>query len=163
RLPKHLQIVADIGIMAGLRPAETLGLAQHDVDWLATGQKHLHVRRQLAIDPHTGKQIFMLPKYDKERKVPLTDEVVRHLAAMLAKHGPTEVTLPWRRSPEGRPGEPQHGEDVTVNLLVTTPSGKPVWDSTLREAWHRATSAAGVTQRDHQAAHVLRHTYASTL
>ncbi|MGW5197298.1 tyrosine-type recombinase/integrase [Streptomyces spiralis] len=177
-LPGLYRILVDIGVGAGLRHGEALGLADDDVDVTAGV---IHVRRQIRMVE--GKLVFSLPKGNKTRVVPMP----LHLAARIAEHKaaypPREVTLPWTdpRPPMTKLEERERAPQ-THRLLVTNTQGAPVranmWN---HNHWKRALAAAGVIPppakkkrngkgyellygpAPEHGFHCLRHTFASVL
>lgn len=144
-------ILVDLMAGLGLRQSEALGLAQGDVDFL---RGHVDVRRQLTSGG--GRLVFAPPKGGRSRRVPLRPAVRDALAAHLADYPARPVTLPWL--------DPASGEPVTVDLLVTAESGRPVDYRALNDdAWWPAVKAAGLDHVRANGTHVLRHTFASVL
>lgn len=176
-LPVYYQILIDIGVGAGLRHGEALGLAVDDIDF-AGGV--LHVNRQVR--SVGGKLVFSLPKGNKTRTVPMPD----HLAACIARHleayPPVAVTLPWK---DPRPAttkvEEKERAPQTHRLLVTNSNASAVRANMWNEHyWKRALAAAGVIPQakkvprktgrgnrlvyaasNEHGFHCLRHTFAS--
>jgi len=74
----------------GLRQGCVLALAAEDIDF-AAGK--VTIRRQVA--RVGGRFVFKLPKYDKERTVPLPAGLAQILAAHMEQHPPQPYTLPW--------------------------------------------------------------------
>lgn len=167
-LKAHHQIMADLGLAAGLRQGEVLGFDPADIDESAG---LLHLRRQLLWDPN--KPYLKLPKGDKERDVPMSPGLLKRLLAHIEAYPAVEHELPWRG-----PGGPSGGK-VKVKLLVSSVFENPVhtsrWNS---DTWKPALAHAGIiAPRDQKARaekgksgwepsreygfHVLRHTYAS--
>lgn len=175
----RFRILVDLGVGAGLRQGEAIGLAADDID-IAAGV--LHVRRQLK-KVH-NKLVFAPPKGEKVRDVPLPRHLADRLQAHLKEFPATKVTLPW-----GNPDEPENDKQAeerapqTHELVVTARLGGPVRrDSWNERYWKSALVHAGVIpahpeshptakrrqlmkfvpSREH-GFHVLRHTFASVM
>lgn len=163
-MPARYQIIADLGMRAGMRQAETFGFSPDDID---RDLMVLHLRRQLLWENSTHPY-FKLPKGDKERDVPLSPGLLK----LLDEHGeafpPVETTLPWRGP--GNNGRPE----AAVRLLATTGPGNRIHPSTFNKATMKpALAEAGlIAPREEGAAwgwqpsremmhHRWRHTYAS--
>jgi integrase len=150
-LPDRYQVIATMGAGLGLRQGEAFGLSPDDIDWL---RGWVHVRRQVKLIGH--RLVFALPKYERERHVPLSESVRGWLAAYLTPWPARPVTLPWKDPDEGRP--------VTVRLMVTTREGKAVTRTYFNpRVWKRALVKAGVEPTRENGTHALRHYYASVL
>lgn len=175
----RFQILVDLGVGAGLRQGEAIGLSVDDVDEKAGV---LHVRRQLK-KVH-NRLVYALPKGEKTRDVPLPDHLAERLKAHLARFPARKVKLPWVN-----PDEPENDRQAeerapqTHELIVTAPLGGPVRrDSWNERYWKSALVHAGVIEahpdshptargrqllkfvpsREH-GFHVLRHTFASVM
>lgn len=175
----RFRILVDIGVGAGLRQGEAIGLSVDDIDFEAGV---LHVRRQLK-KVH-NKLVYALPKGEKTRVVPLPDHLAERLNVHLAEFPARKVTLPW-----GNPDAPENDKQAkerapqTHELIVTAPLGGPVRrDSWNERYWKSALVHAGVIpahpesrpsakrrqlmkfvpSREH-GFHVLRHTFASVM
>lgn len=173
-LPDFYRLLVDLGVAAGLRQGEALGLAVEDIDEEAGV---LHVRRQ--VKRVAGKLVFALPKNDKTRTVPMPDHLARRIQEHVRAHPPKEVTLPWGDPrPPATKLEERERAPRTHRLLVTNAGGDAVraW-SFNQHYWKPALSAAGVippppprskvtrniawgATREH-GFHCLRHTFAS--
>ncbi|MFF3310543.1 tyrosine-type recombinase/integrase [Streptomyces sp. NPDC002952] len=164
-MPDRYQIIADLGMFAGLRQAECFGFSPDDID---RERMVLHVRRQLLWENGT-KPFFKLPKGDKERDVPLSATLLRLLDAHISRFRPVKTKLPWR-------GPGNDGRDeATVPLLVTTWHKNRLHPSTFNDRTMKpALAAAGlIAARDPEKGrwgweasremmhHRWRHTYAS--
>jgi integrase len=150
-LPDRFSVLVDLAAGLGLRQGECFGLAVEDVDFL---RGVVRVRRQVKTVRY--KRVFALPKYDKEREVPLPEPVKLALAAHLRAFPPHEITLPWD-VPAGKP--------VTVRLVVTS-----MWSHAIaandfnRNYWKPALTANGIPcGRYENGMHELRHFFASVL
>jgi integrase len=173
-LPDFYRLLVDLGVGAGLRQGEALGLAAEDIDEEAGV---LHIRRQ--VKRVAGKLVFALPKNDKTRTVPVPEHLARRIREHVRAHPPREVTLPWGdpRPPTTKLEEKDRAPR-THRLLVTNAGGGAVraW-SFNQHYWKRALAAAGVIPtpsgydkkqrmllygdtREH-GFHCLRHTFAS--
>lgn len=138
-----------LGAGAGLRLGEVFAFAEEDVQFLGRDRKIL-VRRQIK---RIGSQlIFALPKEEKARELPLSDEMAAWLAAQIKVCPPVAVTLPWRR-PDGDPH--------TAKLLFVRASGEAWYRQTFRESWVKARTASGAPDGEDGKFHNLRHTFAS--
>jgi integrase len=146
-LPERYQILADIGAREGLRQGEAFALSPKDIDWL---KRVVHVRRQIVIVD--SKLCFKPPKGEKERDVPLTDEMARRINDHTAACPPVNVTLPWG-DPDGKP--------VTVPLLVTTTARHALDRAYFHRLWREARTAAGKPPERQNGFHALRHFFAS--
>ncbi|MEY2244682.1 tyrosine-type recombinase/integrase [Streptomyces sp. BF23-18] len=109
-MPDRYQIIADLGMFAGLRQAECFGFSPDDID---RELMLLHVRRQLLWENGT-KPFLKLPKGDKERDVPLSAGLLKLLDAYGRALRPVKAILPWQGP--GNDGR----ETATVPLLATT-------------------------------------------
>lgn len=176
------KVMVDLGVGAGLRQGEVLGLSADDID-----EDTIHVRRQLRVV--RNRLVFAPPKGGKTRTVPLPAYLAKRIAEHTSRFPPLEVTLPWVN-----PAEPENDKQAaerapqTHRLLVVGQQRKgPLRRSVFNEGpWKRALVSAGVipppqprrplqprpdgTRRrpntKHAAApddgfHALRHTFAS--
>lgn len=176
------KVMVDLGVGAGLRQGEVLGLSADDID-----EDTIHVRRQLRVV--RNRLVFAPPKGGKTRSVPLPTYLAKRVAEHVARFPPLEVTLPWVN-----PAEPENDKQAaerapqTHRLLVVGQQRKgALRRSVFNEGpWKRALVSAGVippppprtplparpdgTRRrpntKHAAApddgfHALRHTFAS--
>ncbi|MFG3090629.1 tyrosine-type recombinase/integrase [Streptomyces antibioticus] len=163
-MPPRYQLIADLGMYAGLRQAETFGLSPDDVD---RELMVLHVRRQLLWENST-RPFFKLPKGDKERDVPLSPGLLKLLDAYDKGFAPGKVTLPWY-------GPGNDGRDAaTVPLRVVTWHGNRLNPATFNNRTMKpALAEAGLIAPRKEGAnwgweasremmhHRWRHTYAS--
>lgn len=150
-LPERYQVVATTGAGLGLRQGESFGLSPDDIDWL---RGTVRVQRQVKLIGH--RLVFALPKYEREREVPLPASVRDWLAAHLAKWTARTVTLPWK--------DPDDGPPVTVRLFATTRERRAVTRTYFNEGiWKPALIKAGVAPTRENGTHALRHLYASVL
>ncbi|MGX1220414.1 tyrosine-type recombinase/integrase [Streptomyces ambofaciens] len=175
--PDRYRILVEIGVGAGLRQGEALGLSADDLD---IEGRVIHVRRQVrSVD---GKLVFSLPKGNKTRIVPMPDHLASRLHEHMTAFPPHEVTLPWKdpRPPETKV-EAKERAPQTHRLLVVNRNGSAVRANMWNEHyWKRALTAAGVipapkkvprkSGRGHRLVyaaapehgfHCLRHTFAS--
>lgn len=150
-LPERFRVLVDLAAGIGLRQGECFGLAVEDIDFL---RGVVRVRRQVKTVRY--KRVFALPKYDKEREIPLSEPVKLAIAAHLRTHPPHEVTLPWD-VPGGKP--------TTALLIVTSVRGLAVAANDFnRNYWKDALEYAGVPHaRYENGMHDLRHFFASAL
>jgi integrase len=74
----------------GLRQGEAFAFAEEDIDFDAMT---VTVRRQVM--RADGHDCFKLPKYGKERTVPMSRGVAAYLRAHIGKYPPQPYTLPW--------------------------------------------------------------------
>ncbi|MEU1663660.1 site-specific integrase [Streptomyces sparsogenes] len=177
-LSERYQILADLGVGAGLRQGEAFAL---DVDEdLDMERGVIYVRRQVRTVG--GKLVFSLPKGNKTRTVPMPLYLAARIAAHKEAYPPQLVTLPWKdpRPPQTKLEEKERAPR-THRLLVTNSNGgavrKDMWN---HNHWKRALAAAGVipqpTKRKRKSGrgvelvygpgheygfHCLRHTFAS--
>ncbi|MFK4869046.1 tyrosine-type recombinase/integrase [Streptomyces sp. CSMPJR101] len=176
-MPPQYRILVDVGVGAGLRHGEALGLSVDDVDAEAGV---IHVRRQLRTV--AGGLVFSLPKGNKTRVVPMSDHLASRIREHLAAFPAVAVTLPWKdpRPPQTKVEEKERAPQ-THRLLVTNRNGTAVrvnmWN---QHYWKRALAAVGVIPPPEAVArkkgrgsrlvykaahehgfHCLRHTYAS--
>lgn len=150
-MPERWRILVALGAMAGLRQGETFGLALEDIDWQA---RELRVRRQVLLFPST-RAAFALPKYEKERTVPVGDVLLDELQRHLERFPAREVTLPWREL---------DGDPVTARLVATSREGGPGQKNYVsRSVWGPALERAGIPRERSNGSHALRHHYASSL
>ncbi|MEU4999412.1 site-specific integrase [Streptomyces sp. NPDC021622] len=159
-LPARYRAMVDLGAGCGLRQGEIFGLPLAAVGFL-TGW--LHVGLQIKVVK--GKAYFGLPKGDKERDVPLPEQVGQALALHVKQHPPVDITLPWMRP---------DGPLITKRLIFSGPQGNHVYRSNFNiNPWKPALAGAGLIQqpedggplpsaREH-GMHALRHFYASVL
>ncbi|MFZ3592235.1 tyrosine-type recombinase/integrase [Streptomyces sp. BH104] len=175
----RFRILVDLGVGAGLRQGEAIGLAVDDID---TAAGVLHIRRQLK-KVH-NKLVYALPKGEKTRDVPLPRHLAGRLDAHMREFPAKKVTLPW-----GNPDVPETDKQAeerapqSYELVVTATQGGPVRrDSWNERYWKSALVHAGVItahpdshptakgrqltkfvpSREH-GFHVLRHTFASVM
>lgn len=150
-LPERFRVLVDLAAGLGLRQGECFGLAVEDVDFL---RGVVRVRRQVKTVRH--KRIFALPKYDKEREVPLPEPVKLALAAHLRAFPAREITLPW-----DVPG----GSDMTAHLVVSSMWLRAIAANDFnRNYWKPALDANDVPSgRYENGMHELRHFFASAL
>ncbi|MGW6009654.1 tyrosine-type recombinase/integrase [Streptomyces sp. NPDC055210] len=161
------QAIADLGMFAGLRQAETFGFSPDDID---RDLMVLHVRRQLLWENGT-KPFLKLPKSNKERQVPLSPTLLKLLDAHSKRFSPVKTKLRWL-------GPGNDGKDETiVPLLVTTWHKNRLNPNTFNDRTMKpALAAAGlIAERDKEKSqgrwgweasremmhHRWRHTYAS--
>jgi integrase len=150
-LPARFRVLVDLAAGVGLRQGECFGLSVDDVDFL---RNVVRVRRQVKTVRY--RRVFALPKYDKEREVPLSEPVKLALAEHLRMWPAREITLPWNTA-SGRP--------TTAKLIVTSVHGLAVAANDFnRNYWKAALETAGIPSgRYENGMHELRHFFASTL
>jgi integrase len=149
-LPERYAILAQIGAGLGLRQGESFALSPDDID--PTGE-WITIQRQVR--QTQGKLHFALPKYAKDRDIPLPKSVREALAEYETQFPPKAVTLPWN-APDGRP--------VTARLYVTSREGKALNRNYINPSvWTPALMAAGIKTTRENMSHTLRHYYASVL
>lgn len=125
----------------GLRQGCAFGLAEEDIDFDAG---KVTIRRQVV---HVGgKDYFKLPKYGKERTVPMSSGMAAYLRAYIDKYPPKPHTLPWMKE-DGKVAAESH----TCRLLFRWESRDPrtngkhiVTGNYDRGVWYPALSRAGV-------------------
>lgn len=149
-LPQRFRVLVDLAAGLGLRQGECFGLALEDIDFL---RGVVHVRRQVKTVRAT--RVFALPKYDKERHIPLPEPVKLALAAHQAFPA-QEMALPW---------DVAGGREVATRLVVTSMWNHPIAANDFnRNYWKRALEACGVPcGRYENGMHDLRHFFASSL
>jgi integrase len=131
------RITVKLGVGAGLRQGEVLGLSPDDFDGDV-----IHVTRQIIIVG--GKLGFSPPKRNKERDTCCPPELADDVRLYAERFPSVEVTLPWVD-----PLKPDLAWDArptkTVRLLVTTPNGTPV-NRNIYDAnhWKPSLARAGV-------------------
>ena len=163
-MPERYQMIADLGMYAGQRQAETFGFSPDDID---RELMVLHVRRQLLWENGT-KAFFKLPKGDKERQVPLSEGLLALIDEYEKQFPAVTVTLPW----EG-PGN-SNRPTAKVRLLSTSWFGKRLNPSTFNNRTMKpALAKAGLIAPREEGKrwgweasremmhHRWRHTYAS--
>ncbi|NXY96393.1 site-specific integrase [Streptomyces sp. BR123] len=175
-LDERFRVMLDLGVGAGLRQGEVLGLSVDDIDEVA---EVIHVRRQVRVVHN--RLVFSPPKGGKTRAVPLPSNLAARITAHRKAYPPITVALPWV-NPDA-PGTAKQAEErapQTHDLLVSGPRGKgALRRSVFNEGpWKRALLVAGVIppppprekgQRSNtkyasapeDGFHALRHTFAS--
>lgn len=181
-LDDRFKVMVDLGVGAGLRQGEVLGLSVDDVEG-----DLLHVRRQLRIVRH--RLVYSLPKGGKTRTVPVPKYLAEQLAEHVERFPPLEVELPWsnpaapendKQAAERAPqrhrllitGERQQGamrrgvfnEGPWKRALVAARVIPPPPPRPARTAEDRARKARGNTKyaaAPDDGFHALRHTFAS--
>lgn len=149
KLREQDQAMIETGLGFGLRAGEIFALAEDDLVFLAA-EPFARVRRQVRL--LDGEPYFDLPKYDKEREVPMSKALAVRLAAHLEAFPPVAVTLPWG-SPEGNPR--------TFKLLFPRRKAEAWTANSFAYWWRTCKAAAGVADVKGNGMHVLRHTAAS--
>jgi integrase len=173
----RFQILVDLGVGAGLRQGEAIGLSVDDIDEEAG---LLRVRRQ--VKKVHNRLVFAPPKGGKTRVVPLPTHLAERLRAHLKAFPARKETLPWV-NPDEPENERQAEERApqTHELVVTAawkgPVRRDTWNS---RYWKPALVEAGiiprregeenaprqsqrfVASREH-GFHCLRHTFASVM
>lgn len=141
-LDGRFQVMVDLGVGAGLRQGEVLGLSVGDID--ADGEV-IHVRRQVRVVHN--RLIFSLPKGGKTRDVPMPRHLAERIKAHSERFPAVKVTLPWT-NPDAPENEKQAEERApqTHELLVTGPQAKGALRRGVFNAgpWKRALVSAGV-------------------
>jgi integrase len=150
-LPARFRVLVDLASGLGLRQGECFGLALEDVDFL---RGVVTVRRQVKTVRYT--RVYALPKYDKQREIPLPEPVKLALAAHLRAFPPDEIELPW---------DVATGPQTAHRLIVTSMRELAVAANDFnRNYWKVALEEAGVPHgRYENGMHELRHFFASTL
>lgn len=163
-LPGRYRVLVDLGSGTGMRQSEMLGLGADDVDWLAREKDdpQVHVRRQLKWIER--KPYFAPVKNRKPHSAPLATELKEALGAHLKEFPALTVTLPWWEPEDAQPGG-RHLKEVTVRLVISNASRRPVYQYSLAKTWRAAGRRAKVTPEDarerEDGCHALRHTFAS--
>lgn len=139
-LDDRYKVMVDLGVGAGLRQGEVLGLSVDDFE-----EDVLHVRRQVRIV--RNRLVYSLPKGGKTRTVPLPKYLAKRIAEHIERFPPVEVTLPWT-NPAPPENDKQAAERApqTHQLLVTGERQQgALRRSVFNEGpWKRALVAAGV-------------------
>lgn len=159
-LPSRYQAMVDLGAGCGLRQGEIFGLPVDAIGFL-TGWLHIGLQIKVV----KGRAFFAPPKGEKERDVPLPEQVGQVLAQHVQHYPPVDVTLPWLK-PDGPP--------LTRSLVFTGPRGNHVYRSNFNiSPWKPALAEAGLIARPEgggplpaareHGMHALRHFYASVL
>lgn len=150
-LPDRFRVLVDLAAGLGLRQGECFGLSLHDIDFF---RGVVRVRRQVKTVRY--KRVFALPKYDKEREVPLPEPVKLAIAAHLKRFPSRGITLPW---------DTPDGKTVTHDLVVTSMWLRPIAANDFnRNYWKAALQACEVPSGRYQnGMHELRHFFASVL
>jgi integrase len=150
-LHPRFEVTVDLGAGLGLRQGECFGLAVDDVDFL---RGVVHIQRQ--VKKVRGKHVFALPKYDKTRKVPLSEPVKLALAEHLRRYPPITVTLPSEVA-----GGPPQGHRLVVSAVR---GGVVDAKDFNKDRWKPALRAVGVPCGSYEnGMHELRHFFASVL
>jgi integrase len=135
------RLMVDLGVGAGLRQGEMLGLSVDDID---THAGVIRIRRQVRkVD---NKLVFAPPKRGKSRVVPLSQHLHALISAHMEARPPKKVELPWINS-----ADPETDKQIkdwapqTHELILTSPWGKAIRrDSWNRLVWKEALVGAGV-------------------
>ena len=148
-MPVEHAAMVDVAFGCGLRQGECFGLALGAIDFLG---RTVNVTLQVRL-LDSGELVFAPPKRGKVRDVPLQEYDSLQLAAHIAAHGTTTVTLPWV-TPDGKPH--------TAELLFVTEQGGALHRVRFNaEEWRPARRAAGAPDTRANGWQVLRHTFAS--
>jgi integrase len=134
-LPPRYKAIADVGRALGLRQGEIFALSPDDVDWV---KKKARIRRQVALDG--AKLVFAAlkasePGEERERWIPVSDELIFRLTAHMFEFPPISVTLPWEHA-EGKPR--------TVKLFFTSRESKALNRNYFNWTWKSALELAGI-------------------
>lgn len=134
-LPDRYKAIADVGRALGLRQGEIFGLSPDDIDWV---KKKARIRRQVA--HHGSKLVFAAlkasePGEERERWLPVSDELIFRLTAHMIEFPPKSVTLPW----EFADGSPR-----TVTLFFTTRESKALNGNYFNWIWKMGLELAGI-------------------
>ncbi|MEV0274115.1 site-specific integrase [Hamadaea sp. NPDC050747] len=152
-LAERYRLAVDLGVGCGMRQGEIFGLSVDDLDFGDSGSGWLQVQRQVKIV--RNRLVFGLPKNDKDRRIPVSAELGKHLQAHMTRTPPLKVTLP---------SEVPGGEPTTVLLIMTTPRRNAIKRQTFdAKAWRPALRRVGLVPDRSLGMHALRHLYASTL
>lgn len=139
-LDDRFKVMVDLGVGAGLRQGEVLGLSMDDIE-----ADVIHVRRQVRIV--RNRQVYSVPKGGKTRTVPLPKYLAERIAAHAERFPPAEVTLPWTDpAPPVNDKQAVERAPQTHRLLV---SGERQQGALRRSVfnegpWKRALVSAGV-------------------
>jgi len=135
---------------AGLRPSEIMGLEKNGVAFL---NREIDVAQQLKYV--TGRGLYLGPtKTRVSRTVDLPTIVAEAIAEQLRVAPPSA----WEMKDETNPREVR---TRPVELVVTMPSGRPVYPADWSDMWRDAVVAAGLPKGFRL--HDLRHFYATSL
>jgi integrase len=136
-----------VGLMAGLRISEALGLTWSDVDLVAGSLRICHQLARVHDEDGDPEWRLVPVKTDfSDRTVeipPILADVLRHHRT-LQREAYLGAGIPWKDD----------------GLLFTRPDGAPMWDSTVRTRLHRICREAGLPDLVY---HELRHTYGMLL
>ncbi len=139
----HLGNLIAIGLFTGVRLGEATGLRWEDVD---LEDKSIRIRKQLQFD--NGSFVLTQPKSAAGRRnLPLTDAAVEFLKDQQAQQ------LLWKGTSKGTFNE--------MNLVFTTPQGKPLHQKNVDQALKALATQAGIKKT--VSFHKLRHTHATHL
>ena len=127
------KLVIDLLYQTGMRRSELLGLKTWSVD-------------------RAGKSIKVKGKRDKERLVPLNDELIQAIDAYLVLRG---QVVSGQQVGTGLQADP----DPEVDALIVTAKGRPAYDSLIYRIVKKYLAL--VTTLDKKSPHVLRHTFAT--
>jgi integrase len=139
-LDDRFKVMVDLGVGAGLRQGEVLGLSVDDIE-----PDLIHVRRQVRVV--RSRLVYSLPKGGKTRTVPLPKYLAERIAEHVKQFPPLEVKLPWTD-----PAEPENDKQAAerapqVHRLLVTGERRQgaLRRSVFNEGpWKRALVAAGV-------------------
>lgn len=146
-LPARLRAMVALGVGAGVRSSEGLGVTLDRVDFL---RRTLLVDRQLVTPKGAPVRLGPPKTRASRRTIPLPGLVVDELAAHVAAFPPAPVELVNER-----------GELEVVEALFTREGGEPWRRQRWGDAWAGAVTKAGLEKGTRF--HLLRHTYASLL
>jgi integrase len=151
-LPPRFAVVPELVAGSGLRQGELFGLEVDAVTFL--GSRAVSVHQQLVcLSPHPP-YLGPVKTAESARVVPLAQVTLNAVAAHLARHPATEVTISDRT-------DPRKPADRSARLLFTMDDGQPVTRHAWSAVWIPAARAAGLPPRT--GLHALRHLYASLL
>lgn len=139
-LDDRFRVMVDLGVGAGLRQGEVLGLSLDDV-----GDGVLHVRRQVRVV--RNRLVFSLPKGGKTRTVPLPKYLSERIAEHAERFPPVAVTLPWTdpAPPENAKQAAERAPQTHRLLIVGERQQGALRRSVFNEGpWKRALVEAGV-------------------
>lgn len=154
-LPEWLRALVTLAASTGLRQGEALGLTV-DRSGLRppSARPTLRVNRQLVTLARQAPFLGPPKRRASRRDLPLPRTAVETLAAHLAEFPPTPQEIVCRDT-AGRPSTAE------VELVFTTPAGKPIRRNAFSRHWRAAVKASGVPEGT--TFHDLRHFYTSLL
>jgi integrase len=139
-LDQRFRVMVDLGVGAGLRQGEVLGLSVDDI-----GEDCIHVNRQMKVV--RNRLVFAPPKGGKTRIVPMPRYLAKQITVHTETFAPVVVTLPWRdAAPPENEKQAAERRPQTHALLISGELRKgALRRSVFNEGpWKRALASAGV-------------------